>query len=213
LKADFHITDKGTIRAFGEIRQSSEALLTRLDRKEWYLPGLQSFPLENRKQEWLSARILLKEILREEKEILYRPDGRPYFADHSYQLSISHTKGYVAVALNEKRPVGIDIERVSSRIRRVRERFMNDEEKRHLPSGNEDLGLLLYWSAKESLFKALGEEGVDFKSCLHISSFRPVVDEWSSFAAHETKTEQRRAYTIHYLANEDFVLTLAEEAV
>jgi phosphopantetheinyl transferase len=207
----FHTTGNGTIWAISAIGKSSEELMDLLDKKDMYLPYIRSVSLESRKREWLSARVLFKKIFQEEKEILYLPNGKPYFADRSFHISISHTKGYVAVALNEKHPVGIDIEYISPRINKIRDRFMNEEENRHLSADNEEIQLLLHWSAKESLFKILGIEDVDFKSCLHISPFCLVMHECSSFSARETRTAQRQEYTVRYLANEAYVVTVAEE--
>lgn len=52
-------------------------------------------------------------------------------ADGSAHISISHTNGYVAVALHPTEEVGIDIERYGVRVRRVVSRFVRpDEEKR-----------------------------------------------------------------------------------
>jgi phosphopantetheinyl transferase len=207
----FPQTVKGTIWAVYNIMENSGELLRLLDKKELYLAYLQSVTSESRKREWLAVRVLLKNILQEEKEILYYANGKPYLADYSYHISISHTKGYAAVALNKVHPVGIDIEYFSSRASKSYSRFMNNEEYLQVSPENMETQLLLHWSAKESLFKILGESHVDFKSCLHISPFQLILGNLSSFSAHETKTETNHAYTIHYLANETYVLTLAEE--
>ena len=71
---------------------------------------LNRFVSERRKMEWTSVRVLLYSMLREDKEIAYSSEGKPYLADHSFFISISHTKGYVAVILGSQAPVGIDIE-------------------------------------------------------------------------------------------------------
>ncbi|MDR1122370.1 MAG: 4'-phosphopantetheinyl transferase superfamily protein [Dysgonamonadaceae bacterium] len=207
----FPPTVKGTIWAVYSIMESSEALLHLLDKKELYHAYLQSVTSESRKREWLAVRVLLKNMLQEEKEILYHTNGKPYLADYSYHISISHTKGYAAIALNKVHPVGIDIEYLSSRAGKSYSRFMSSEEYLQVSPENMETQLLLHWSAKESLFKILGEAHVDFKSCLHISPFQLVLGNLSSFPAHETKTEANHAYTVHYLANEAYVLTLAEE--
>jgi phosphopantetheinyl transferase len=212
MKQLFHTTAQGTILAISAIRQSSEALMNILDNKHLYCPRVQSMSSEHRKREWLSVRVLLKNILREEKEILYTPHGKPYFADHSYHLSISHTKTYVAVALNKTHPVGIDIEYISPRINKISGRFINNDENKHISPANGEIHLLLHWSAKESLYKILGMEDVDFKECLHVLPFRPVLHEWSSFSAYETKTERRQQYVVHYLVDDEYVATIAEES-
>ncbi len=201
-----HVTDN-TFWMIREIGGTSEDLLSLLDKKELYLPYIQKIKTESRRIEWLSVRLLLKEMLGEEKEVLYTETGSPYLSDHSYYLSISHTKGYVAAALNKEIPVGIDVEYLSSRVRKIRTRFLNEEEERSISQVNEDVHLLLHWSAKESLFKALGETDVDFKTSLHIDAFEPDLGALSSFSAYETKTIKQHHFIIHYKVFPGFLLT------
>ena len=103
------ITQELIIWAVREICEPVDDLLNLLQKKELYLPYLSQITSESRKKEWLTVRVLLKEMLGEEKEILYTSTGRPYLSDNSYQISISHTKSFVAVALHPEMKIGIDI--------------------------------------------------------------------------------------------------------
>jgi len=194
------------ILAVVPLQEDSESLLSRLSDKEKYLPVIERM-IENRKREWLTIRVLLKELIGEEKEILYNSIGKPYLSDNSFYISISHTKGYAALILNRENKVAIDIERITPKVENIRKRFVNDEEENALSQLNERIHLLLYWSAKESLFKWLGLEDVNFKTDFHISPFEPVLGEWSGFEAYETRTEQRNCFKIKYYVHEDYVLT------
>jgi len=186
--------------------EDSESLLSRLSYKDRYLPVIEKMA-ENRKREWLSIRVLIKELLGEEKEILYNSLGKPYLSDNSYRISISHTKGYAALILNKENEVAVDIERITPRVENIRARFVNEEEENVLSETNKLIHLLLYWSAKESLYKRLCVENVDFKTQLHISPFEPIIGEWSCFDAYETRTEKQERITIHYFVHKDYVLT------
>ena len=73
---------------------------------------MQRFTSDRRKLEWLSVRVLLYSMLQEDKEIGYSSEGKPHLTDNSSFISISHTKGYVAVILSSVAPVGIDIEQI-----------------------------------------------------------------------------------------------------
>ena len=188
------------------LNEDSDSLLSRLSLKDKYLPVIEKMT-ENRKREWLSVRVLLKELLGEEKEILYNSLGKPYLSDNSFYLSISHTKGYAAIIINKENEVAIDIEKISTRVQNISQKFVNDEEESALSTSNEVIHLLLYWSAKESLFKILGVENVDFKQHLHIRPFEPVLREWSEFDALETRTNEQNCYKIKYFVHEDYVLT------
>jgi 4'-phosphopantetheinyl transferase EntD len=195
-----------SIVGVSSILKDSDLLLTQLTQREWYLPFLKKMT-EHRKQEWLSVRILLKELLGEEKEILYQPSGKPYLADNSHRISISHTQGYVAVILNKGKEVAIDIERISPRVEKIRTRFVNEEEEKALSKTNEQIHLLIYWSAKESMYKILNEKNIEFKGQLRIQPFEPLIGEWGRCTAYEVRTEKQNTFTINYYVHEDYVLT------
>jgi len=188
------------------LQEDSESLLARLSFKDKYLPSIERMT-ESRKREWLSIRVLLKELLGEEKEILYNSLGKPYLSDNSFHISISHTKGYAALILNKESEVAIDIETIKPRVENIWKRFVNEEEEKFLSQSNLIIHLLLMWSAKESIFKWLGLENVDFKTHLHIQSFEPILGEWSDFDAYETRTENHNCFKIKYYVHDDYVLT------
>lgn len=161
-----------------------------------------------RKREWLAVRVLLKTLCGgEEKEIAYYPSGRPYLKDGSGYISISHTRGYVAVALHPSHEVGVDIEQYGIRVKKVSSRFIRPDEEPTLTQGDEIYTLLLHWSAKETMFKLMDAEGVDLIEHLRILPFVPGTD--GSFEGCEYRTPQQRRFHIHYLTHPDFVLTWA----
>ena len=149
------------------------------------------FAAPHRRQEWLAVRALLRQLAGRGAEVCYLPSGRPRLADGSACISISHTRGYVAVILG-RGTVGIDIEQYGPRVHRVADRFM-----------------LLHWSAKETLFKCLDAEGVDFRRHLRIIPFRPA--RRGVFHAREYRTGERRRFFVRYLLHPGFVLTWAAE--
>jgi 4'-phosphopantetheinyl transferase EntD len=189
------------------IDKDSETLLSQLEHKDWYLPFLEKMT-EKRKCEWLTIRTLLKTLLSEEKEIAYQSNGKPYLSDHSHHIGISHTKGYVAMVLNEEKEVAIDIEMISPRVLKIKDRFLSEKEAQFISAGNEIVHLLLHWSAKESVFKILDAENVNYQTQIQISPFRPVIGEWRSFEVHETRTEKQQVFLVHYFVAEDYVLTV-----
>jgi len=194
------------ILAVVPLQESSESLLSRLSFKDKYLPVIERMT-ENRKREWLTIRVLIKELIGEEKEILYNSLGKPCLSDNSFHISISHTRGYAALILNKENEVAIDIEKTGSKIDNIRKRFLNEEEENSISQTNEKIHLLLHWSAKESVFKRLNVENVDFRKHLHIRHFEPVSGEWSNLKAHETRTEYQHCFVVNYFVHEDYVLT------
>ena len=158
---------------------------------------------EQRVIEWLATRITLYQLLGEEKKILKKENGQPYLADNSFHISISHTRNYVAIILHPTRAVGIDVETISERIRRIAHRFISDDE--HIDSSQEVVHQLLHWSAKESLFKLMKESEIDFKQHLHIEPFTP--QSAGVMRAKETKSRDEKSFVTEYEVFEDYVMT------
>lgn len=183
--------------------ESSEEMAALLEND--YTSECEVFSLENRRREFLAARVLLKMLIGKEERILYTATGKPFLKDNDLQLSISHTKGYVAVIVHPHLPVGIDIEHKSPRVLNIKQRFLDDEELRHVDSHNEIDYLITCWSAKESMFKILNETNIDFKEQLHLKPFDLRND--SKIDAFETSTNQQHTFDIFFREYEDFMFT------
>lgn len=172
-----------------------------------YESGMQRFKSEKRQLEWLAVRVLLKELVGEEKEIGYLPSGKPYLEDRSACVSFSHTSGYVAVAVHPEKEVGIDIEQYGLRVRKLASRFVRDDERSSVEAGDEIYALLLHWSAKETMFKLMEHSDVDFLDHLHILPFIPTNS--GEMKAVEYRTEMRHTFQVSYYTHPDYVLTFA----
>ena len=169
-----------------------------------YREGMRRFTAAHRRLEWLAVRVLLYTLSGEEKEIAYHPSGKPYLADDSASLSISHTKGNVAVILNPKTPVGIDIEQYGKRVHKVFDRFIRPDEQVEAYQGDTTWGGLLHWSAKETVFKCMKNADADLRK-LCLSHFIPQKE--GTFQVREYATEGQSLFSVGYRICEDFVLT------
>lgn len=165
---------------------------------------LQRFTSDHRKLEWLSVRVLLYAMLQEDKRIEYSTEGKPYLSDHSLFISISHTKGYVAVILSPVAPVGIDIEQYGQRVQRVADRFIRPDEQIEPYLGDKTWSMLLHWSAKETIFKCMENADADLRK-LCLSHFLP--QEEGRFSVREYVTDLQQNFTVDYRITPDFVLT------
>ena len=190
-----------------KVGETVEQLRSMFHQFSMYEAGFSRFTSESRQREWLAVRILLKELCGEEKKIGYLPSGKPYLEDGSMRVSFSHTKGYVAVAVHPFAEVGVDIEQYGTRVRKVASRFIREDERVSIASGDEIYGLLLHWSAKETMFKLMEEEAVDFVSHLHIRPFQ--LQPSGTFQACEYRSQHGRTFLIHYDTHSDFVLTFS----
>ena len=185
--------------------ESIDELLTLFPHQAKYESTLARFTSAHRRLEWLSVRSLLYILLGEEKEICYDLNGKPYLADHSYFISISHTRGYVAVIVSVKAPTGIDIEQYGERVHKVAHKYMREDEPVSLYKGVETWSLLLHWSAKEVMFKCMDITEVDFRMHLRIYPFQTECS--GEFRAQEFRSDIQQEFLIHYLLHPEFVLT------
>lgn len=189
------------------IEESEQELLSMLDIPSFYIDKLKELKTETRRREWLASRVLLKELLGCEKQVVYQQNGAPVLEDASFQISFSHTKNYAAVlvASTSAPGIGIDIETIKPTVLKVRRKFVNEEEERYLAEETLLAQLLIMWSAKESMFKAMGVEEVDFRKHLHIEAFLPAAS--GCIRAFETRTPRRQCFEIYYQLTGEFVLT------
>ncbi|MDR1591594.1 MAG: 4'-phosphopantetheinyl transferase superfamily protein [Prevotellaceae bacterium] len=186
-----------------QIEETVDALLQLLHNDPDIEAQVNQFGSEKRKLEFLATRVMLAELLGENKKISYHISGDPYFDDRSYYISIAHTGCYVTVLLHPERPVGIDVERIGDKVGRIRHRFLSQNEMDAIFEANEKTHLTLLWAAKETLYKVIKKEVVDFITDLHIEPFQPYLS--GEILAHETCTEQQRHYRLHYRVYPEYV--------
>ena len=136
------------------------------------VPGLwveyESLMNEVIKHRWLASRYAVQQVTQQYPlDVVKDQSGRPFLGVERKPLSLSHCEGFVA-AIHADVWVGIDVERISSRVQKIKNYFMRDEELDMI--GEENEALILAWSAKESIYKWLGEKHLGYKSQLCIRS-------------------------------------------
>jgi len=95
--------------------------------------------------------------------------NKPVLAKEKFHFSLSHCGDYAAAIINEKELVGIDVEIITPRVERIKDKFLNQKEMDLLPACNPKF-LTLCWSAKEAMYKWHGKGQVDFKSNMIIDN-------------------------------------------
>lgn len=90
------------------------------------------------------------QLLGFDNEINYQDGGQPYLVNHpELHLSISHSKGWIAVCIDQK-PVGLDIEADSQKVIYGARYYTNIEEQQFINNMHD---LHVVWSAKEVVYK------------------------------------------------------------
>lgn len=142
--------------------------------------------------------------------VAHTAEGQPYLPGRPGHLSISHTRQWVAVAWHPTLPVGIDIERTGVQVEHVASRVFGDAElQAHTnPAQTHTVWLHLCWSAKEALFKAIPETGIDFREHLHLTP-PDTIEKEGIFTATESRTPARRGYRLWYRTHPEWVMVCA----
>lgn len=192
-----------------KLEETSDELFSLLKNKEAYLSQLEQIHSEVRRKEWLACRVLLQEFVDSSIMIAYKTNGAPYLLNSNLCISMSHTKGYVAVLLQEHPVVGIDIEYRSTRVQKIRSRFMSEIEESSLDKDNEVDHLLLHWCAKETLYKMIGQEDVDFRQHLHVCPFYYELE--GTFHVYETRTDKKKEFNLRYWVQPEFVVVYSDK--
>lgn len=196
---------KEPLRAVWRIEETAGEMMKLFTDEELSLFSMDVLKTEKRRQEWLAVRLLLKELPGNNNHVAYHRNGAPFLPDSPYNISITHTRGYAAVLLQEKAYAGLDMEYRSDRALRLRSKFLSSEEEISIDTFHEADHLLLYWCAKETLFKLIGQEGVDFREHLHVDPF-PFARS-GVFTVRETRTSRKQSFRLGFSVEDDFVWT------
>jgi Phosphopantetheinyl transferase len=89
-----------------------------------------------------------------------RPHGRPRLPGDELHLSVSHSGDWVAVAVTDLGPVGVDVERHARRAAELADAVLSPAEAAalaRLPEAERGTALIEYWARKEAVLKATGD--------------------------------------------------------
>ncbi|MBX2845014.1 MAG: 4'-phosphopantetheinyl transferase superfamily protein [Saprospiraceae bacterium] len=152
--------------------ESYEDLLLQLQPREVLLEQLNNLRLLKRKKEYMITRLLVRELLGEDKMIVKNPAGKPDFEDSTLKLSISHADKYSGVFISESKECGLDIEQIMPRISRLSKKFVSEYESLYVTIGKPVLHYTIMWCVKEAIYKWYAKRGLDFKQNMIIHPFK-----------------------------------------
>jgi 4'-phosphopantetheinyl transferase len=154
--------------------ESPEELNRLITLKEEDSLSLERITNQSRKKEFLTVRILLNGLLGFYPEIVHDQQRRPYLLNSGYNLSISHSRSLVTVIISEYK-AGIDTEENSRNVSHIAGRFLSAQELSWTSASDDaNYAWILCWSIKESVYKMMGIENVDFRTMIEID---PVIHE------------------------------------
>lgn len=167
------ITD-GLELGIWNITESIDELFKYLYLNKEEFSTLDRFKSEKRKKQWMSYRALIRSIVQSDfiYRIYYDENNKPYLVNPQRAISVSHTDNYSAVLINENvnEIRGLDIEQISDKALRNKNKFLSDDEINLLPSDDLNFYSTLFWSAKESIYKKINLPNIYLKSNIKIEN-------------------------------------------
>ena len=140
---------------------------------------------------------------------------KPYLPNEQYHFSISHCGDYAAAIVSKDQRVGVDIEIISEKAEKIKNKFLTQNEQLILSLGTRlgaeappKLGpgaselTTLLWCAKESVYKWFGNGGVDFRKHIQLEGLH---ENDEMIIGHFAKTKQ--GLIIHYRHLDHLILT------
>jgi phosphopantetheine--protein transferase-like protein len=147
-------------------------------------------------QQHLASRALIKNL---NLEADFKADFRARkLADGRY-FSLSHSGEVVALAISSRR-IGIDIQELQPKISTLARRFMAENEYifwRNLGEEEKIIFASLIWAAKEAMFKAWGQKGVEFSRDLLILQPVQPINTPQKLAAKAENAHAETDFTLH----------------
>jgi len=157
---------------------------------------LNTFGYDQRKKEWLVARILAEKLAgKENTRIIYNEYNKPFLLNSKTHISLSHSHNLLSFILDETE-TGIDIELVKPKILNIKEKFMSGKELNALQKENIAEHLTVYWCAKESLYKLYGKKEIAFKYNLFIEPFQ--CSEKGNIKGWIKNNTMNKCFSLHY---------------
>lgn len=169
------------------------------------------YKAERRRYEVLTERLLLHKLFCQDSEKVlsatkkhhccvvlgHNTNGSPRLSN-GYNISISHTKGCVAVIVSPCQRVSIDVEYISERVNRITSKFIRDDEE--APTL---LHKLLHWCAKETIYKLYSADDLGLKDIRLLSINGD--EESGEITAENIKAHEQTA--IKYRVADSIVMT------
>ena len=153
--------------AIWEITESEEQLMQLCNHNLIANADALNIKLEKRRKEILVEHLLLHSLFGNSYQLTHQENGAPKL-NKNINLSITHSMNYVAIAVS-KQNIGIDIEQLSNKVIRVRNKFLSELEQQALPLTDLTANTVA-WTAKEALYKAAHIDGIALANGLCIDA-------------------------------------------
>ena len=162
---------------------------------------------KNSKEYFLAVRKLLEN---EDPELTidYDLKGKP-FLNKQKGISISHSNEIVAIGISNEIDFGIDIQFKTDKVFKIQSKFLSQMESKFFEKKNDLESLIKVWSAKESIYKALGREGVSFSNDLEIDTIN---DRGLFKAGYYKKDNIKIKFDLDFICIDEYIICNAKKS-
>jgi 4'-phosphopantetheinyl transferase EntD len=197
--------------ALWKIEEGDDYYLQKLVLSEAESGYINSIKHPAQKTRWLASRFLLKHLMRTDAFVELQADvhGKPFINNFPLHVSISHSNTYAAVIISEHALVGIDVEEVARNIEPMKHKFLSQAELHTLIPETINEQLLLYWAAKEVMYKMYAKRKLEFKDDMFVKPFS--VNKHGSLEGILSKHDEVFHFHLSYFLSREYVVVFGVE--
>lgn len=155
-----------------------------------------------RELEKAATSFLLEKLLNKQVSLEYSKEGKPELRQEKCHISISHSHDKLVIIYNSREATGIDIELIRDKVLKIKDKFLSQQEL--IEADNNVEKLIIYWAAKESLYKLYGLKEVEFIKHLHVQPFE--LKTKGSLTGEINLESFEKKFNLHYEKLEDYML-------
>lgn len=145
---------------------------------------------------------LLEKLFNKPVRLSYNQEGKPELKEEKCHISISHSHDKLVIICNTKHDTGIDVELIRDKVLKIKDKFLSVSELNEAKDNIEKL--IIYWAAKETLYKVYGLKEVEFAKHLYVHPFE-LKQQGRLVGAINLESFQKK-FNLHYEKLEDYML-------
>lgn len=161
--------------------------------------------LQNKRDIETQGKLFLAHYLLDTCTIEYDEKGKPFLKDDTRHISLTHSHDKLALIVNEQEATGIDIELIRDKVQNIKHKFLSAPDL--LETENDPEKMIIYWAAKETLYKIYGLKEVDFIKHLFVDPF--IKNNSGTIIGHINLENFSASYELFYKLIDNYVLVYA----
>jgi len=169
-----------------------------------HLPDYSAFTGISGKRELEKAAtaFLLGKLFNKAVDLSYTAEGKPLLKNENCHISISHSHDKLVIICDTKYDTGIDVELIRDKVLKIKDKFLSKAELEEAKDTIEKL--IIYWAAKETLYKIYGLKEVEFAKHLFIHPFE--LKTVGQITGEINLDSFRKKFNLHYEKLDDYML-------